>query len=165
MSEPMTEAGRRLSDEANDWDYFGDESGPSLVDYVDAIETQAVAAERQRMRDAVEGIDPGTGPLVPRECDCHRGEMRPAREWHEIKAAVLAIIAADPAADSLATITHNPEHDLRRWTATAIVATGDVKAAQTVLGHVSAALTTDTYASPTDEGLRRAAGALEEALG
>ena len=35
----------------------------------------------------------------------------------------------------------------------------------TVLGHVSAALTTDTYASSTDEGLRRAADAVEEALG
>jgi integrase len=62
-------------------------------------------------------------------------------------------------------IRHMSPHDLRRWTATAIVATGDVKAAQTVLGHVSAALTTDTYASPTDAGLRRAADAVGDALG
>jgi integrase len=62
-------------------------------------------------------------------------------------------------------IRHVRPHDLRRWTATAIVATGDVKAAQTVLGHVSASLTTDTYASPTDAGLRRAADAVGEALG
>jgi integrase len=62
-------------------------------------------------------------------------------------------------------IRHLSPHSLRRWTATAIVATGDVKAAATVLGHVSAALTTDTYASSTDEGLRRAADAVEEALG
>ena len=62
-------------------------------------------------------------------------------------------------------IAHVAPHSLRHWTATTIVATGDVKAAQTVLGHTTAALTVDTYASPTDAGLRRASDAIGEALG
>ncbi len=56
-------------------------------------------------------------------------------------------------------------HDLRRFAATVVAATGDMKAAQALLRHRSAALTADVYASETDAGRRRAAAALQEALG
>ena len=62
-------------------------------------------------------------------------------------------------------IRHIAPHDLRRFAATIIAATGDAKAAQTVLGHTAASMTLDVYASATDEGRRRAADAMQEALG
>ena len=61
-------------------------------------------------------------------------------------------------------IRHIAPHDLRRFAATIIAATGDAKAAQTVLGHTAASMTLDVYASATDEGRRRAADAMQEAL-
>ena len=55
-------------------------------------------------------------------------------------------------------------HDLRRFAATTVAATGDMKAAQALLRHRSASLTADVYAAETDAGRRRAAAALQEAL-
>ena len=62
-------------------------------------------------------------------------------------------------------VRHMSPHDLRRFAATIVAATGDMKAAQTLLGHTSATLTADVYASPTEPALRRAAEALQEAMG
>ena len=62
-------------------------------------------------------------------------------------------------------IRHIRPHDLRRFAATIIAATGDAKAAQTVLGHTAASMTLDRYVSVTETSQRRAADAIEEALG
>lgn len=55
-------------------------------------------------------------------------------------------------------------HDLRRYAATIVAATGDLLAAQALLGHTSPKLTSERYAAPTEAALRRAAQAAEEAL-
>jgi hypothetical protein len=47
----------------------------------------------------------------------------------------------------------------------AIVATGDMKAAQGMLGHTSAGMTADVYASATETSRKRAADAMQEELG
>lgn len=62
-------------------------------------------------------------------------------------------------------IRHVRPHDLRRWAATVVVATGDAKAAQDMLGHTYAGMTLDRYATGSDASRARAAGAVEEALG
>lgn len=46
-----------------------------------------------------------------------------------------------------------------------VAATGDMKAAQALLGHTSATLTADVYASVTDASMQRAAEAMEAATG
>jgi integrase len=117
----------------------------------------AAALRGQRARQAQERIAAG-----PRWADA-TGLVFTTADGRPLSESTLQWVMAR--ACRAAGIRHIRPHDLRRWTATAIVATGDVKAAATVLGHVSAALTTDTYASSTDEGLRRAADAVEEALG
>ena len=107
-----------------------------------------------------------------------QGEERLAagRRWRDATGLVFTTRDGSPLSESTiqwvmaegcrrAGVAHIAPHSLRRWTATIIVATGDVKAAQAVLGHTSAALTTDTYASPTNAGLRRASDAIGEALG
>jgi integrase len=58
-----------------------------------------------------------------------------------------------------------PVHSLRRFAATVVAATGDMKAAQALLGHTSATLTADVYASVTDASMQRAADAMEAAMG
>ena len=58
-----------------------------------------------------------------------------------------------------------PFHSLRRFAATVVAATGDMKAAQALLGHTSATLTADVYASITDASMQRAADAMEAAMG
>jgi len=58
-----------------------------------------------------------------------------------------------------------PFHSLRRFAATVVAATGDMKAAQALLGHTSATLTADVYASITDTSMQRAADAMEAAMG
>lgn len=62
-------------------------------------------------------------------------------------------------------IRHIRPHDLRRFAATVVAATGDMKAAQAVLGHTAASLTADVYASTTEASRSRAVAALEEAIG
>lgn len=62
-------------------------------------------------------------------------------------------------------IRHLSPHDLRRFASTVVAATGDMKAAQEMLGHASIAMTADVYVSTTEATRRRAADALEEALG
>ena len=61
-------------------------------------------------------------------------------------------------------IRHVSPHDLRRFAATVVAATGDMKAAQEVLGHTAASLTADVYASTTDASRARAVGAIEKSL-
>jgi integrase len=58
-----------------------------------------------------------------------------------------------------------PVHSLRRFAATVVAATGDMKAAQALLGHTSATLSADVYASVTDASMQRAADAMEAAMG
>lgn len=58
-----------------------------------------------------------------------------------------------------------PFHSLRRFAATVVAATGDMKAAQALMGHTSATLTSDVYASITDASMQRAANAMEAAMG
>jgi integrase len=58
-----------------------------------------------------------------------------------------------------------PFHSLRRFAATVVAATGDMKAAQALLGHTSATLTADVYASITHASMQRAANAMEAAMG
>ena len=58
-----------------------------------------------------------------------------------------------------------PFHSLRRFAATVVAATGDMKAAQALLGHTSANMTADVYASITDASMQRAADAMESAMG
>ena len=117
----------------------------------------AIAALRaQKARQAVERL--ATGP----KWQDATGLVFLTREGRPLSESTLQWVLSQ--ACKSAGIRHVSPHGLRRWCATAIVATGDVKAAQAVLGHVSAALTTDTYASPTDAGLRRAADAVGEAL-
>ena len=62
-------------------------------------------------------------------------------------------------------VTDFPFHSLRRFAATVVAATGDMKAAQALLGHTSATLTADVYASVTDASMQRAADAMEAAMG
>ena len=62
-------------------------------------------------------------------------------------------------------VQHFPFHSLRRFAATVVAATGDMKAAQGLLGHASATLTADVYASVTQTSMQRAADAMEAALG
>lgn len=56
-------------------------------------------------------------------------------------------------------------HDLRRFAATTAAATGDLLAAQALLGHASAQMTSARYAAATEAALRRAADAAQEVLG
>jgi integrase len=56
-------------------------------------------------------------------------------------------------------------HDLRRFAATVAAGTGDLLAAQALLGHASARLTSERYAATTEAALRRAADAAQEVLG
>jgi integrase len=58
-----------------------------------------------------------------------------------------------------------PFQSFRRFAATVVAATGDMKAAQALLGHTSANLTADVYASITDASMKRAADAMEAAMG
>ena len=58
-----------------------------------------------------------------------------------------------------------PFQSFRRFAATVVAATGDMKAAQALLGHTSANLTADVYASITDASMQRAADAMEAAMG
>ena len=69
--------------------------------------------------------------------------------------------------DAIATtgVPDFPFHSLRRFAATVVAATGDMKAAQALLGHTSATLTADVYASVTDASMQRAADAMEAAMG
>lgn len=62
-------------------------------------------------------------------------------------------------------LPHVSPHGLRRYAATIAASTGDMKAAQGLLGHTAAALTGDFYATATDASRRRAADAAQEALG
>lgn len=56
-------------------------------------------------------------------------------------------------------------HDLRHTVATALIAqNADVKTVQSVLGHSSAAITLDMYASADSYAKRRAAGLLEQSI-
>ena len=88
---PSTEAGKRLESEAGDWDYFGsDDRGMSLVDYIAAIEAEAVSAHARQIRVAVEGL-----PNV--ECvdlDCSHDDLSVSQREHPWldRAAVLRII-------------------------------------------------------------------------
>jgi integrase len=117
----------------------------------------AAALRGQRARQAQERIAAG-----PRWADA-TGLVFTTADGSPLSESTLQYVMGRACRE--AGIRHLSPHDLRRWTATAIVATGDVKAAATVLGHVSAALTVDTYSSATDEALRRAADAVEGALG
>ena len=58
-----------------------------------------------------------------------------------------------------------PFHGFRRFVATVVADTGDMKAAQALLGHTSATLTADVYAGITEASMRRAADAMEAAMG
>ena len=58
-----------------------------------------------------------------------------------------------------------PFHGFRRFVATVVGDTGDMKAAQALLGHTSATLTADVYAGITEASMRRAADAMEAAMG
>lgn len=107
-----------------------------------------------------------------------QGEERLAagRHWRDGTGLMFMTAAGDPlhpntvrtviqdAAKRAGVARINP-HDLRRFAATEVAATGDLKAAQGLLGHRSANLTADVYAATTDTGRRRAAAAMEEALG
>lgn len=98
------------------------------------------------------------------------------RHWRDATGLIFTTAAGDPlhpntvrtviqdAAKRAKVARINP-HDLRRFAATEVAATGDLKAAQSLLGHRSANLTADVYAATTDTGRRRAAAAMEEALG
>jgi integrase len=55
-------------------------------------------------------------------------------------------------------------HDLRRYAATIAASTGDLLAAQALLGHTTPRLTGERYAAATDAALARAAAAAEEVL-
>ncbi|MGH2465392.1 MAG: tyrosine-type recombinase/integrase [Candidatus Limnocylindrales bacterium] len=63
-----------------------------------------------------------------------------------------------------AKVAHLATHDFRRLAATIVTATGDLKAAQGLLGHKSEHMTADRYASLSDAARRRAAAAMEEAI-
>ena len=58
-----------------------------------------------------------------------------------------------------------PFHSFRRFAATVVAGTGDMKAAQALLGHTAATLTADLYASVTTASMDRAADAMEAAIG
>jgi integrase len=59
-----------------------------------------------------------------------------------------------------------PFHSLRHTAASLMVeATGDLKMAQSVLGHATIGLTADTYTHVQDSQLRRAADALDDVVG
>ena len=64
-----------------------------------------------------------------------------------------------------AKVPHVSPHGLRRYAGTIAASTGDMKAAQGLLGHTSAAMTGDFYASATEASRKRAADAAQEALG
>jgi integrase len=58
-----------------------------------------------------------------------------------------------------------PFHSLRRFAATVVGGGGDMAAAQALLGHRAETLTADVYVSVTDGAMRRAADAMEAAIG
>lgn len=91
----------------------------------------------------------GNGREYLRQPDSRRG-------W--FKAARARAIAADPDFPEVTL------HDLRHTAASLSVATGtNVKAIQRMLGHVSAAMTLDTYADLLDDDLDAVADALDQA--
>ena len=58
-----------------------------------------------------------------------------------------------------------PFHSFRRFAATVVGGSGDMAAAQALLGHRAEALTADVYVSKTDAAMRRAAEVMEAAMG
>jgi integrase len=58
-----------------------------------------------------------------------------------------------------------PFHSLRRFAATIVGGSGDMAAAQALLGHRAETLTADVYVSVTDGAMRRAAELMEAAMG
>jgi len=58
-----------------------------------------------------------------------------------------------------------PFHSLRRFAATVVGGSGDMAAAQALLGHRAEALTADVYVSVTDGAMRRAAEVMEAVMG
>lgn len=56
-------------------------------------------------------------------------------------------------------------HSLRRFAATVVGGSGDMAAAQALLGHRSETLTADVYVSKTDAAMHRAAEVMEAAMG
>jgi integrase len=58
-----------------------------------------------------------------------------------------------------------PFHSLRRFAATVVGGSGDMAAAQALLGHRAETLTADVYVSKTDAAMRRAAEVMEAAMG
>jgi integrase len=58
-----------------------------------------------------------------------------------------------------------PFHSLRRFAATVVGGSGDMAAAQALLGHRAETLTADVYVSKTDAAMHRAAEVMEAAMG
>jgi integrase len=58
-----------------------------------------------------------------------------------------------------------PFHSFRRFAATVVGGSGDMAAAQALLGHRAETLTADVYVSKTDAAMYRAADAMEAAMG
>lgn len=90
--QPATAVGRLVLERLTKQPYI------ALADPSSAIRTiesaawdRGVTDERARIRAAVEGLD----FMVPRLCDCHRGEMRHAQEPDEYRAAVLRAIEGE----------------------------------------------------------------------
>ena len=58
-----------------------------------------------------------------------------------------------------------PFHSFRRFAATVVGGSGDMAAAQALLGHRAETLTADVYVSKTDAAMHRAADVMEAAMG
>jgi len=84
MTEPRTAAGRALLAECEDMDW------PTLPDAILDIEAEARAAERARIRAAVEGLDSLAG-WVTWDVDLH-----PNDERYINRAVVLALLDPQP---------------------------------------------------------------------
>jgi integrase len=118
----------------------------------------AVAALRaQKARQAAERIAAG------RKWQDATGLVFTTREGRPLSESTVQWVMSE--ACKAAGIPHVSPHGLRRWAATVVAATGDMKAAQGMLGHTSAGLTGDFYASATETSRKRAADAMEGALG
>lgn len=112
------------------------------------------ALERQHVRQAAE-------------------QLRAGDRWRNVNDLVFTTVAGDPLPPSTVDyVLRNAArhigarlsmHDFRRFAATAVGATGDLKASQALLRHEQIDMTS-WYASETDAARRRAAQAMQEAL-